>query len=240
MRIQRGEFVCHLVGPFVNSFLFPHSSRTSNPDWITDVSTALDKKIVTMHQNPEHGPLLMTWMLMKYHVIELNEENEEFRKYRQYGTKAVQLDVFGYLQTMCTHPIYRDASVAASIACRTMYNQLTFLCDIFDSGRAVSQHKNIYELLSELLKIPAIAKDFCTADGEFISMRFIATYMTICFIRRWSSCIVDYSNRYVSHRFHPIVNDRIFTVDYFTTRQSIRKCLRLLLSNQRSMSFISP
>lgn len=135
-----------------------------------------------MHQNPEHGPLLMTWMLMKYHVIELNEENEEFRKYRQYGTKAVQLDVFGYLQTMCTHPIYRDASVAASIACRTMYNQLTFLCDIFDSGRAVSQHKNIYELLSELLKIPAIAKDFCTADGESISMGAIATFMTICFV----------------------------------------------------------
>lgn len=113
----------------------------------------------------------MTWMLMNFHVIELSDENEQFRQYRQYGTKAVQLGVFGYLQTMCTHPMYRDKSLAATIVCRTIYNQLAFLCDIFDSDRVVAQHKNIYELLSELLKIPSIARDFCSSSGEFHATR---------------------------------------------------------------------
>lgn len=154
-------------------FISPSFSDTASPDWITAVSLALDKEIVTLHQNAEHGPLLLAWMLMKFHVIELSDESEQFRKYRQYGTKAGQLGVFGYLRTMCTHPMYRDKGLVAAIVCRTIYNQLAFLCDIFDSDRVVSQHKNVYELLSELLKIPVIAKDFCSSSGELEMICFL-------------------------------------------------------------------
>lgn len=135
-----------------------------------------------LHQNPEHGPLLMTWMLMNFHVIELSEDNEQIRKFRQYWTMAGRLGVFGYLQAMCTHPVYRDKSLAATIVSRTIYNQLAFLCDIFNSDPIVEQHRNIYELLSELLKVPAIAKEFCLNSGwsntpKVSLSRFLITFL---------------------------------------------------------------
>lgn len=157
-----------------------------------------------MHQNAEHGPLLMSWMLMNIHVIELSDDNEQFRKFRQYGTKAVQLGVFGFLQMMCAHPMYRDKSLAATIVCHTIYNQLTFLCDIFDSDRAVAQHKNIYELLSELLKTPSIAKDFCSNSGKFDGLEtgfcHLLSLFPLQIYRRRSSIFIHDGHRYFSRQ----------------------------------------
>lgn len=99
---------------------------------------------------------------MNFQLIELRVENPEFQRFQQYGTKATKLGVFGYLKNMISHPMFRDQSLVAHIACRTVYNLLSFMCEIFDSDRAVVQHKNIFELLYELLKNPAIATQFYT------------------------------------------------------------------------------
>lgn len=158
-----------------------------------EFSAQLDKDIVLLHQNPEHGPILLSWMLMNFQLIELRPENPEFQRFQQYGTKATKLGVFGYLQKMISHPMFRDQSLAALIACRTVYNLLAFMCEIFDSDRAVAQHKNIFELLCELLKNPMIATSFCTKDGgaqslfhtaienfpiDFVSLSMIANSLT--------------------------------------------------------------
>lgn len=116
-----------------------------------------------LHQNAEHGPILLSWMLMNFKLIELRADNPEFRKFQQYGTKAAQLGVFGYLQKMISHAMYRDKSLASLITYRTIYNLLGSMCDIFDSDRAVAQHKNIFELLCELLKNPLIAAKFLSS-----------------------------------------------------------------------------
>lgn len=147
-----------------------------------------------LHQNPEHGPILLSWMLMNFQLIELRPENPEFQKFQQYGTKATKLGVFGYLQKLISHPMFRDQSLIALIACRTVYNLLAFMCEIFDSNRAVIQHKNILELLCELLKNPNIANTFnSSADGgaqslfqttiesfpvDFVSLSMIAHSLT--------------------------------------------------------------
>lgn len=154
----------------------------------------MDKDIVQLHQNPEHGPILLSWMLMNFQLIELRAENPEFQKFQQYGTKATKLGVFGYLQQLISHPMFRDQSLIADIACRTVYNLLAFMCEIFDSDRAVIQHKNILELLCELLKNPNIASKFYTnSEGgaqslfkttiesfpvDFISLSMIAHSLT--------------------------------------------------------------
>lgn len=124
------------------------------------IAEKLDKDIVLLHQNPEHGPLLLSWMVMNFQLIELRAESPEFQRFNQYGTKATKLGVFGYLQKMISHPMFRDQSLAAFIACRTVYNLLAFMCEIFDSDRVVMQHKNVIELLCELLKNPHIATTF--------------------------------------------------------------------------------
>lgn len=97
---------------------------------------------------------------MNFQLIELQADNPEFQRFNQYGTKATRLGVFGYLQKMISHPMYRDQSLAAFIACRTVYNLLAFMCEIFDSDRVVVQHPNVIELLSELVKNPHIATTF--------------------------------------------------------------------------------
>lgn len=132
---------------------------------------------------------------MNFQLIELRPENPEFQRFQQYGTKATKLGVFGYLQKMISHPMFRDQSVAALIACRTVYNVLGFMCEIFDSDRAVAQHKNIFELLCELLKNANIATSFyesteCDAKSlfrtaidnfpvDFVSLSMIAHSLTI-------------------------------------------------------------
>lgn len=131
---------------------------------------------------------------MNFQLIELRAENPEFQRFQQYGTKATKLGVFGYLQKMISHPMFRDQSLVALIACRTVYNLLAFMCDIFDSDRAVAQHKNIFELLCELLKNPIIATSFYTKEGgaqslfhtaienfpvDFVSLSMIAHSLTI-------------------------------------------------------------
>lgn len=124
------------------------------------ISEQLDKDVVLLHQNPEHGPLLLSWMVMNFKWIDLRAENPEYQRFNQYGIRATRLGVFGYLQKMISHPMCRDQSLAAFIACRTVYNLLAFMCEIFDSDRVVVQHTNVIELLSELLKNPHIATIF--------------------------------------------------------------------------------
>lgn len=97
---------------------------------------------------------------MNFQLIELQAESPEFQRFNQYGTKATRLGVFGYLQKLISHPMYRDQSLAAFIACRTVYNLLAFMCEVFDSDRVVVQHTNVIELLSELVKNPHIATTF--------------------------------------------------------------------------------
>lgn len=97
---------------------------------------------------------------MNFQLIELRSDNPEFHKFQQYGTKAAKLGVFGYLHKMISHPMYRDQSLVALITYQAVYNLLSFMCEIFDTERAIAQHKNIFELLCELLKNPTIAATF--------------------------------------------------------------------------------
>lgn len=183
----------------INQFNFFLSVKSSNIESLHQITDQLDKDIVLLHQNPEHGPILLSWMLMNFHLMSMNNElraeNPEFQRFNQYGTKATKLGVFGYLQKMVIHPMFRDQSLAAYIACRTIYNMLSCMCEIFDSERAVAQHKNIFELLCELLKNHNIATIFYkNSEGnkqplfqtavnsfpvDFVSLSMIANSLTI-------------------------------------------------------------
>lgn len=147
-------------------------------------------------------------MLMNFQLIELRAENPEFQRFQQYGTKATKLGVFGYLQKMISHPMFRDQSLVALIACRTVYNLLAFMCEIFDSDRAVAQHKNIFELLCELLKNPAIATSFYTnTEGGAQSLfrtaieSFPVDFVSLSQIAHSLTTTNNASAAYVSFRF---------------------------------------
>lgn len=62
----------------------------------------------------------------------------------------------------------QDLSNVSRIVRRTIYAHLHQLCDLFDGDGAVANHVKIYDLLSELLRTPSIAKDFCNREGNQI------------------------------------------------------------------------
>lgn len=146
--------------------------KGSDADRLSQISQLLDKDIVMLHQNAEHGPILLSWMLMNFKLIELRGDSPEFQRFQQYGTKAAKLGVFEYLHKMLCHPMYRDQSITATIACQVINNLLSNLCEIFDCERVVAQHKNIYDLLSELLKNPTVSASLCTGAESGIQLLF--------------------------------------------------------------------
>lgn len=69
--------------------------------------------------------------------------------------------VFNYLHEMISHSMYQDKSFVANCIRKSLYNHLCFLCDLFDDDGSVAQYHGVYNLVCELLKSSALAKDFC-------------------------------------------------------------------------------
>ncbi|XP_059613197.1 nucleoporin Nup188 [Phlebotomus argentipes] len=136
------------------------SDRKNSEQWLADV-LKLDKDILALHQQVEHGPILLFWMLLNFRLaITLNDE-EVARKYTRCGARAVQLGVYQYLTDMIREPMFKEASLLSRIVRTSVYENLGFLCDLFDEDGSVGMKPGVFDLLSELLKSPAIAGMFC-------------------------------------------------------------------------------
>ena len=141
-------------------------NTTSPPslDWMNEIVEKLDDQIVQMHHYPEHGPILIIWMLFKYAASN--------KAAGQLGSRAVQLNVFDFLHKMVTHKMFRDKSIICRIVYKCIYDHLSFLCELFDTDGSMAQHPKIFELFSQLLTSPAIAKEFCKAEDSPIRSLF--------------------------------------------------------------------
>lgn len=150
------------------NFEFRFTYRLSNqPSSVDETIKLLDDQIVSFYQNPEHGPILLSWMIMCLTSAKVQDDDDNILKYQQFGSRAAHLGVFNYLCVMIRHPLYADRySVIGRIVRNTVYNILNELCDLFDDDGSMARHKNIFELLSELLKTYSIARDFIGRDGK--------------------------------------------------------------------------
>nr|XP_036219125.1 nucleoporin NUP188 homolog [Bactrocera oleae] len=125
----------------------------------------LDKKIIRMYHNPENGPLLLGWMLLKMRFTKAIEDAEAFLPCQLMGKRAIDLRCFEYLHNLLTSSMFKDDSLVSRIVRKTVYNMLTHMCNFFDGDGSCARHPYIYELLCELLSWPTLAKEFC-ADEE--------------------------------------------------------------------------
>lgn len=142
---------------------------TTNLDsltWMQDIEDKLDSQITAMHHYPEHGPILLSWMLFKFAAKSNETTTDHYATYGKLGLRAVQLNVFDFLHKMMTHRMFRDKSLTSKILTRCIFDNLSFLCDLFNADGSIAQHPKIFELLSEILKSPVIAKDFCSAEDN--------------------------------------------------------------------------
>lgn len=165
------------VALFMRCCCDAQASCAREPTFAAEVFRRLHKQMPALVQHVEHGPVLLTWMLFNFQTpagddsAGIDDElQQQQQRLRQYGSRAIQLGVFEYLHTMVRHAMYTDGSAVARIVRRTVYAQLTVLCDLFDGDGSVAQHNRVYELLAELLRTPALAKDFCGREDGVRSL----------------------------------------------------------------------
>ncbi|XP_017478764.1 PREDICTED: nucleoporin NUP188 homolog [Rhagoletis zephyria] len=137
-----------------------------------NIIDSLDKEIIRMYHNPENGPLLLSWMLLKIRFTKATEEEETFLPCQLMGKRAIGLRCFEYLQNLLTNTMYKDDSLVSRIARKTVYNMLTYMCDFFDGDGSCARHPYIYELLCELLSWPSLAKEFCSEEEKGVRSLF--------------------------------------------------------------------
>lgn len=135
-------------------------------DSMKDVVKQLDEQITGMHHYPEHGPILLSWMLFKFTAKSNEESTDHYASYGKLGSRAVQLNVFDFLHKMLSDKMFKDMSLTSKIITRCVYENLSYLCQLFNSDGSIAQHPKVFELFSEVLKSPAIAKDFCNSEQD--------------------------------------------------------------------------
>ncbi|XP_034111624.1 nucleoporin Nup188 [Drosophila albomicans] len=150
-------------------FSFEHPKQ--NAQLIEQIIQELHVEIANMHHRPEHGPLLLVWMLLRLRGTNDSEDASSLLRCRQLGKRAVELKCFVQLQAIVTHAMFADDSLLSRIVRKTVYNQLAYLCELFDGDGSCARYEGIYELLCELLSWPQLAKDFCNnEDGGVRSL----------------------------------------------------------------------
>lgn len=144
-----------------------------NIQLIEQLIEELHVPISSMHHRPEHGPLLLVWMLLRLRGTNDSEDASSLLRCRQLGKRAVELKCFQVLHAIATHAMFADDSLLSRIVRKTIYNQLCYMCDLFDGDGSCARYDGIYELLCELLSWPQLAKDFCNREGEVTDLWFI-------------------------------------------------------------------
>lgn len=143
-------------------------------NWMNTIIDKIDEKVISMHHHQEHGPILLSWMVFKLSSKKNDTTMDICNNYGKLGAKALQLNVFGYLHKIVTHKQSKDKSLVSKNLHRCIYDNLDFLCELFNADGSMAQHPMIFELFSELLKLPMIAKDFCKSENSSIRTLFEA------------------------------------------------------------------
>jgi len=120
-----------------------------------------------MHHRPEHGPLLLVWMLLRLRGTNDADDASSLLRCRQLGKRAVDLKCFVQMHLIARHSMYADDSMLSRIVRKTIYNQLGYMCNLFDGDGSCARYEGIYELLCELVSWSHIAKDFCSREGQY-------------------------------------------------------------------------
>ncbi|KAH8401738.1 hypothetical protein KR009_007585, partial [Drosophila setifemur] len=135
-------------------------------DLIEKLVEDLQVDIASMHHRPEHGPLLLVWMLLRLRGTNDADDASSLLRCRQLGKRAVDLKCFEQLHLIASHSMYADDSMVSRIARKTIYNQVGYMCDLFDGDGSCARFEGIYDLLCELVSWPQLAKDFCTREDD--------------------------------------------------------------------------
>ncbi|EZA58440.1 Nucleoporin-like protein [Ooceraea biroi] len=134
--------------------------HTAMEDWINSVRShmqeILEQKCVR-ESSPQDGPLLLSWMLANYAIDPDNVD--ALNRFRPFGVKAIQLDVFHYLRDLMSCEMFQEETHYAEIVQSSVYNLLTLVCAFIDEDR-LSALNGIFDAMAATVKFPKSAARF--------------------------------------------------------------------------------
>ncbi|KAF7409809.1 hypothetical protein HZH68_004190 [Vespula germanica] len=105
----------------------------------------------------QDSPLLLSWMLSNYAI---DPENMDIlNQFKPFGIKAIQLDVFHYLQRLMSSEIIQEETHYATVVRSSVYNLLTLVCAFIDEDRLCALN-GIFDAVASTIKFPETATRF--------------------------------------------------------------------------------
>jgi len=129
-------------------------------DWINSVRSNIqeifEQKCVR-ESSPQDGPLLLSWMLANYAID--SDNIDVLNRFRPFGIKAIQLDVFHYLRDLMNCEMFQEETHYAEVVQSSVYNLLTLVCAFVDEDR-LSALNGIFDAMAATVKFPECAARF--------------------------------------------------------------------------------
>ncbi|OXU27052.1 hypothetical protein TSAR_008593 [Trichomalopsis sarcophagae] len=157
-------------------------------DWIRDLRGSIQD--IMEHKcmrdsSPQDGPLLLAWMLANYAIEPDNADT--FNRFRPFGIRAIQLNVFYYLQGLLNSEMLKEKTQYAITVRGSIYNLLTLLCAFVDDDKFDS-FPGVFEACAATLSFPEAAERFWQEKPEEAGL--------------WP--IVKYAIQWFPYRFKPL------------------------------------
>ncbi|XP_014214205.1 nucleoporin NUP188 homolog [Copidosoma floridanum] len=161
-------------------------------DWIREVRSSMQEILeqkCLRDSFPQDGPLFLAWMLANY-IIDM-DNSDVMMRYKAFGIRAVQLNVFYYLHGLLNSEMIKEKTQYAITVRGSIHNLLTILCAFVDEDK-LDIFPGVFEACAATLSFPEIAERFWQEKDEEGSVWFIVKYAIQWFPSRFQplTCIL--------------------------------------------------
>lgn len=145
-------------------------------DWIQSVRKSMQETFeqkCIRDNSPQDSPLFLSWMLANYAI---DPENiDTMNRFRPFGIKAIQLNVFHYLQDLMNSEMICEKTHYAEIVRSSVYNLLTLVCAFVDEDK-LNALNDIFDAVAATIQFSETAARFWEErnDGLWLIYKFAA------------------------------------------------------------------
>ncbi|XP_065300020.1 nucleoporin NUP188 [Dermacentor albipictus] len=122
-----------------------------------DALQQLDRSMSCLGGNPAHGPLLLSWLLVRSWIL-------PGTRTAGLGKEALRMDAFGYLNSALRHPAFFGDGILPNKVHAIVYELIILLVESFNH-RSLGPIEPLFHLAEKLLEYPTVAQDFWK-EGE--------------------------------------------------------------------------
>ncbi|XP_015432823.1 PREDICTED: nucleoporin NUP188 homolog [Dufourea novaeangliae] len=134
--------------------------HTDMEDWVQSVRKSIQETFeqkCIRDNSPQDSPLFLSWMLANYAIEPDNVDT--MNRFRPFGIKAIQLNVFHYLQDLMNSEMICEKTHYAEVVHSSVYNLLTLVCAFVGEDK-LSVLNGIFDAVAATIQFPETAARF--------------------------------------------------------------------------------